>query len=292
MNRFRLGILTDEVSQDIREAIRFAGQFGMEALELRSVDDRPLHQLEDEELENIKLLAESSGITICALSAPIFKCELDDPEEVKSHIALAQRYIAIAKLLGAPRIRAFSFWARASFDEALPNIVRELKRIAPYFEEASLTLLLEFDPSVYACNARKTAQLVDAVASPAVKALYDPGNDLWDPDGEIPYPDGYEALKGRIGHIHLKDAVHTDAGVEAVAIGTGRVDYRGLIRRLAEDGYDGYLVLETHYRLGSKLTEEQLKRPMGRSFSDGGREASEEAARSLLDLLGELKLRD
>ncbi|MCY9670227.1 hypothetical protein M5X11_35940 [Paenibacillus alginolyticus] len=48
MSRFRLGILTDEVSQDLREAIAFAQQFGLQALELRSVDNRLLHQMEEE----------------------------------------------------------------------------------------------------------------------------------------------------------------------------------------------------------------------------------------------------
>ncbi|MCY9697093.1 apurinic/apyrimidinic endonuclease family protein [Paenibacillus alginolyticus] len=93
-----------------------------------------------------------------------------------------------------------------------------------------------------------------------MKALYDPGNDMWDPD----------------------------AGIEAVAIGSGRVDYRGLFQRLLDNGYDDYLVVETHYRLHTALTEEQLKRPMGASFSDGGKEASEQCVRSLKDLLREL----
>ncbi|MFC5447751.1 sugar phosphate isomerase/epimerase family protein [Paenibacillus aestuarii] len=288
MSRFRLGIITDEVSQDLREAIAFAQQFGLQALELRSVNNKLLHQMEDAEIEEIRSLIADSGLELCGLSAPIFKCELDQEAELESHIALAQRYIAIAQRLNTKLIRGFSFWARAPFEAELPGIVRQLQRIAPIFEQAGLTFVLEFDPSVYASNARKVARLIDEVASPAVKALYDPGNDLWDPDGETPYPDGYDYLQERIRHIHLKDAVKTDSGIEAVAIGSGLVDYRGLFRRLLRTGYDGYLVVETHYRLHSVLTEEQLKRPMGASFSDGGKEASEQCVRSLLDLLAEV----
>lgn len=36
----RLGVITDEVSQDIWEAAGFARHFGLDALELRSVNDR------------------------------------------------------------------------------------------------------------------------------------------------------------------------------------------------------------------------------------------------------------
>ncbi|UUZ86182.1 sugar phosphate isomerase/epimerase [Paenibacillus sp. P26] len=290
MRSFRLGIVTDEVSQDLQEATRFAHQYGLEALELRSVNDKSLHQLDDEAIDGIASLVRRSGLSICALSAPIFKCELDDPTEVERHIVLAHRYIDIAGRLDARLIRGFSFWAKSPFEEALPGIVRRLKRIAPSFEQAGLTFVLEFDPSVYASNARKVRRIIDEVDSPAVQALYDPGNDLWDPDGELPYPDGYEFLKGRIRHIHLKDAVKTEAGVEAIAIGRGQVDYEGLFQRLAEDRYEGFLVVETHYRLRSKLTEERLKRPMGLSFSDGGREASEECVSHLLAMLRELDL--
>lgn len=288
MSRFRLGILTDEVSQDLREAIAFAQHFGLQALELRSVDNQLLHQMEEDAIEDIRLIVEQSGLSICGLSAPIFKCELDQEEELESHIAIAHQYIAIAQRLKVSLIRGFSFWAREPFEEALPRIVSQIKRIAPYFEQAGITFVLEFDPSVYASNARKVARIVDEVGSPAVKALYDPGNDLWDPDGEQPYPDGYDFLESRIRHIHLKDAIKSDAGIEAVAIGSGQVDYRGLFRRLLDTGYDGYLVVETHYRLHSVLTEEQLKRPMGASFSDGGREASEQSVRSLLNVLREV----
>ncbi|WP_052487428.1 sugar phosphate isomerase/epimerase family protein [Gordoniibacillus kamchatkensis] len=288
MSRFRLAILTDEVSQDLGEAIAFAKRFGMQALELRSVGDKLLHQMEEDEIESIRSLVERGGLAVCGLSAPIFKCELDRDEEVESHIAMAQRYIAIAQRLNAPFVRGFSFWARTPFEEALPRIVSQIKRIAPYFEHAGITFVLEFDPSVYASNARKVARIVDEVGSQAVRALYDPGNDMWDPDGEVPYPDGYDYLQGRLRHIHLKDAVKTATGVEAVAIGSGQIDYRGLFRRLLDTGYDGYLVLETHYRLHAALTEEQLKRPMGQSFSDGGKEASEQCVRSLLALLREL----
>lgn len=289
MKRFRLGILTDEVSQDLQEVITFAEQFGLQALELRSVNDMPLHQLDDGVIGEIKSLTERSGLTVCALSAPIFKCELDDAVEVERNIALAQRYIAIAKRLNVSLIRGFSFWARSPFEEALPRIVEQIKRIAPYFEQAGITFVLEFDPSVYASNARKVGLIVNEVASPFVKALYDPGNDMWDPDGELPYPDGYDFLKPNIRHIHLKDAIKSEAGVEAVAIGRGQVDYKALFQRLAEDQYEGYVVVETHYRLHSKLTEDQLKRPMGKSFSYGGKEASEECVCSLLALLRELE---
>ncbi|UQZ86329.1 Xylose isomerase-like TIM barrel [Paenibacillus konkukensis] len=286
---FQLGIITDEVSQRIEEAIALAREFGLTALELRSVDGLPLHQLSQKRLEELRSQIQAAGMHVCALSTPVFKCALDSPEEVAQSRAVLARDLAIAQLFGAKMVRGFSFWAKEGepFGAALPAIVRQLSGIVPLLEEAGVTFLLEFDPAVYATNAAKVAQLVEAVASPYVKALYDPGNDIWDPDGELPYPDGYLHVKEHLRHIHLKDAVRKGDKIEGAAIGMGQVDYRGLFAKLLEDGYNGYAMVETHYRLRSELTEEQLKRPSGYAFSEGGEEASRQCLEHLFSLLRE-----
>lgn len=287
LKKFKLGIITDEVSQDLDEVIELAKRYGLETLELRSVNDRGIHLHSDEEIEQIALKVKSAGLTVCALSAPIFKCDLDQPSEIEQHFAIASRSIDIARRLGAKFVRGFSFWAKEPFEQALPLVVEQLRKMAKLFEEAGLTFVLEFDPSVYASNGRKVRALLDQINSPNVQALFDPGNDLWDPDGEVPYPDGYEHLKGKIAHIHLKDAIRKGDEIEGVAIGNGEVDYASLFKRLVDDQYDGYLIVETHYRLKSKLTEEQLKRPSGNSFSLGGKEATEECLDVMFEKFGE-----
>ncbi|WP_028548499.1 sugar phosphate isomerase/epimerase family protein [Paenibacillus sp. UNC451MF] len=282
MRAFKLGIITDEVSQDMDEIIAFAEVYRLDTLEIRSIFDKPVHMLSDDEVVLIRDRVQAAGMTVCALSAPIFKCDLDNTEELAQHYLIAERCIEVARMLGANMIRGFSFWAKGSFEEQLPVIVEQLRRMAKLLEKGGLAFMLEFDPSVYASNARKTRRLIDMAGVPNLHALYDPGNDLWDPDLEVPYPDGYEHLRGTIAHIHLKDAVTTGEGPIGVAIGRGEVDYPALFQRLVDDGYDGYLILETHYRLTSILTEEQLKRPSGSSFSVGGKEASEECMDALL----------
>ena len=290
MSLFQLGIITDEVSQNLDEAIDFALQHGMNLLELRSIEGQTIQSWSDERVASVKALILQNDLSVCALSTPIFKCCLNKPEEIQEHIAILHRSIEIAKRLGTSIIRGFSFWAEEDFDDALPAIVEQIKEIVPILEKEHMIFALEFDPSVYASNARKVRVILDAVDSPYVMALFDPGNDLWDPDGETPYPDGYEYLKGKICHIHLKDAVRTPDGVKGVAIGKGEVDYEGLLRRLISDHYQGFLVLETHYRLQTELSEEQLKRPAGYAFSEGGLAASHECAESLKRLLDEIAL--
>ncbi|MCJ8012030.1 sugar phosphate isomerase/epimerase [Paenibacillus sp. KQZ6P-2] len=287
MTGFKLGVITDEISQNIEDAIRIAKQYGLEGLELRSVDGKQLHRLSDQRVEEIAAMIHDAGLQVCGLSTPVFKCNLKNQEETAAHHRMLRRYAELARRLEAPFIRGFSFWADGEWDAAYPGIVRELQRTVPVLEEFGVRFILEADPSVFATNGAKVASLVRAVSSPRVRALYDPGNNLWDPDGELPYPDGYEALRGLICHIHAKDAVREQGRTDAIAIGKGQVGYDRVLARLAEDGYDGWLVVETHYRLASTLSEEQLKRPAGYAFSAGGEEATMECLESLLDLLGQ-----
>ncbi|MDR0271607.1 sugar phosphate isomerase/epimerase family protein [Paenibacillus sp.] len=289
MPPFRLGVITDEISQDVEDAIRIAKQYGLHGLELRSVDGKQLHRISERRLEEIAAMILDAGLSVCALSTPVFKCNVKNKEEVAAHHGMLRRYAELAQRLDTRLLRGFSFWSDGDFGAAFPAIAEELQRTVPVLEEYDLVFALEPDPSVFATNGAKVRALVQAVASPRVLALYDPGNHLWDPDGELPFPDGYEALRGHICHIHLKDAIREHNRTEAVAIGTGQVGYEQLLARLIQDGYAGWLVVETHYRLQSTLSEEQLKRPAGYDFSAGGEAATKECLESFLHLLKQLE---
>ena len=103
--------------------------------------------------------------------------------------------------------------------------------------------------------------------------------------GETPYPDGYEAIRPFFAHVHIKDAVRAVPESYCVKVGTGQVGYPSLLRRLAADGYAGWLSMETHYRLDSHLTEEQMRLPGGAGFSAGGAAATAESVAALKDIL-------
>ena len=74
---------------------------------------------------------------------------------------------------------------------------------------------------------------------------WDPGNAFF--AGETPYPDGYRAVRGLVGHVHFKDARRTSTG-ELEYVADGQIDWAGQIRALQQDGYSGYISVETHLR--------------------------------------------
>ncbi len=267
-----LAVITDEVSQDLWEAADFARANGLSGLELRSVNGRGPFEWTQADVETVDQVRQAYGLEICCLALPFFKCGVDDEGAVQSHVAGLQRALERANRWQVPVVRGFAFWkGSGSWAQALARY----DRVAPLLRDAGVTLALETEPAVMTANASLLRRFLEELDRPEVMALWDPGNLPFDPEGERPYPEGYELLRGRVAHVHLKDAVGRGSEARAVCLGTGVADIPRQLEALEADGYRGYLSLETHYRLGETLSEEAMRLPGGYAFSQGGRETSQ-----------------
>lgn len=278
----KVGVITDEVSQSLEEALGFARRFELAGVELRSVAGDGPFDWSLATVKGFRALLKRYGLRAVGISAPLFKCDIHDREAVERHLAGFRRCAEFCDLLGCSLIRGFDFW------EAGVPVRQRAERFEPIIEisrKYGVTCALEYDPSVHASTPPLLRELVDAIGSPQIRALFDPGNGIFSRPGSRPFPEDYETLRPVLCHIHIKDAVSGPEGVRAVCIGEGEVNYPSLLRRLLQDGYSGYLMLETHYRLASQLTEEQLRLPGGQAFSDGAYAASEQSMNALLRLL-------
>lgn len=281
--KFWLGVITDEVSQDIFEAAAFAECHGLECLEVRSVNNHSPFDFTDEDIADIQAAAKKYGLAVSAISAPLFKCNFSDPEAVKDHVRKFETCAQRAKELGASLIRGFDFWEEGV---SLEDRAKAYRQIGEICEKYGIVCVVESDPSVHSNTPSKLAQLMKAIENPCIKALYDPGNEVW-VTGKAS-EDGYDMLKAYIAHVHIKDAEIKEGNPEAVKIGTGVVDYPAIFRKLFRDGYSGCVMLETHYRKNAELTEEQLKLPGGSGFSTGAYVASEESMIALINIINQV----
>lgn len=287
---FKKGVITDEISQDFKVAVDLATDFMLDGVEVRSVNDKGPHELDDNDIKSIKSILSDSNLEVCGISSPFYKCDIDDESQIKEHIEILKRSIDLAHRLDTKIVRGFTFWARGSFEDNFDRIVSQFEEPLKIIEKEDIMLALEFDPSVFATNARKLVKVIEAIDSPKVRALWDPGNDIYEPDRETPYPDGYELIKPYMVHMHLKDAIRNkDKGATGAPIGKGQVDYIGQFRDLIKSKYDGYVVLETHYRPSHNITDELLASPKGKAFSHLGYEATKECLINWIKLLDEIK---
>ena len=282
--KFKLGVITDEVTQDIFEAAEFCKKHGLECMEVRSVNDHSPFDFTDQDIADINAAAKKYDLSVCAISAPLFKCDFDDDAAIASHIESFEKCAMRANQIGAKMIRGFDFWYSGV---SLEKRAEKYKNIAHICQKYDIICVLEADPSVHSNTPHKTAELVKAIDSPYIKVLFDPGNEVW--VNEKASDDAYMAVKPYLAHIHIKDADIIDGKPDGVKIGAGLVDYKTLFARLIDDEYCGNVMLETHYRKNVELTEEQLKRPGGSTFSLGAYEASDESIVELKKIINSCK---
>lgn len=255
----RLGVLSDEVSPTLTEALDWAAAQGLKHVEIRMVDGVNVSLLTDEQVDRVRTEVERRGLFISAVASPLYKCALDPSrpvadgdrfgqkeESVEEHHNKLHRCIEIAKKLGTSNIRIFSFWREQNPERYMEEVAVELKKAAEVAESEDILLLLENEPSCNGGYIEEVAQLVRMVDSKALKALWDPGNQEY--SGKQSFPAGYESAKDVIAHVHLKDALVTAEGKpHCVPIGSGNVPFIAQFRALEEDGYKGLFTIETHY---------------------------------------------
>jgi len=278
----RLGVLTDEVSQNITEALDWAEGNDLKHVEIRMVNGKNIADFSDQELDQLLFEVEKRGLYISTIASPVFKCALDpsrevasgdtfgqEEESVENHFAKLERVIEICEKLKANKIRIFSFWREENPSAYEEEIIGYLKKAANMAEEKGVLLLLENENSCNGGYASEVANLVRKVDSPNLKVLWDPGNEEY--GGRSAFSEGYGTVKGIIGHVHLKDALVDENGQsKCVPIGEGNVPFIDQLQALENDGYEGLFTIETHYipedgtaLEGTQMTLEGLRKLLG-----------------------------
>lgn len=285
---FKTGVITDEISQDLDTAIALAKEFSLDAVELRSVYDKSPFEFTDEDLLLFKQKLDDAGLKVSAISSPFYKCSIDNQEEIDANLKGLENCIKAAKMLDTKFIRGFAFWKKGELSDNIRRIKELYQKPIEMLMGSNIKLVLESDPSVNTTNAKELAEVIEAIDSEYVKGLWDPGNDLHAKPPETPYPDGYNYIKKHIAHVHLKDTTFdADQNPVGCCFGEGDVDYIGQLNALKADGYTGYIVMETHYRLKGVLSEETLARPGGSSFSADGYEPTKRCLAAMKKMLCE-----
>jgi len=275
----KLGVFSDEISQDFRHAAAVAREIGAHGLELRSIWDTKAHDLPKKRLKEVHAILDEHGLECYDIAGQVFKCSLDSKKEVDEHYDILKRCCDAALELGSPNVRAFTFWRKpdVALDDVWPKIVEHITRAAELVAGAGLTLGIENEGSAYIGGGKLLGKLFGEVEPTNVGAIWDPANALFDPQAPEPvYPDGFEAIRDRLAFCHLKDGdgvIGRKGGNKYCAVGEGKAMLPELIARLKRDAWDGYLSLETHWRTDKALDEATVRSPNA-NISAGSAEAS------------------
>jgi sugar phosphate isomerase/epimerase len=285
--KFKPSFITDEVSQDPNEVREFARSFNIDAIEIRTILDRGFPEILSEK-DVLKKFLQDNGLKVCAIASPTFKCDIDSAEEYEKHLDIFRDILEFADHVDTRLVRAFTFWKKGRYEDFKNRIIGKFDRIVEMAEEHNVTIVVENESSTFVGNGRTLADFINSLGTKSVRALWDPGNNLLDEEGEEPYPTGFNYVKKFIKHVHVKDCVKKGSEIRFLKIGEGQAKIEENLRALKEMRYDGYVSLETHWRTAKKLEESMIRTPGGKEFSSGAYAASYITMQGLMELMSKI----
>jgi sugar phosphate isomerase/epimerase len=241
----RLSVVTDEIDEDLPRALDVCRDLGVTTVEVRSVGGRNVVEHSPASRARIARLIERHRVRVCAIASPFLKC--DATEDLRGQWDQLERAVSMARDLGAPLVRGFSFWRAGGPGAVGPQLVDALRTAADVAAEAGLRLVIENEHSCNVATGAEAAAILDACRPAVLSVIWDPANEARLAPHLAHGVAGYDAVRPHVAHVHLKDV---DAHGRWVRIGSGIVDHAALLTALQRDGYAGSLSVETHHTVG------------------------------------------
>src|ERR1700676_542446 len=156
LTSFKLGVITDEVSQDLEKALVWAKGFGLEWVELRFVWGKYVTDFTKEEVGKARDLLSEFAMRVSVVDSAYFKTNLpgtqskfadpkDDPlqSDFAAQAALLERAMACAKDFNEEKVRISSFLRVPLPKKVFDRVAKELARSAELADREQIKLSLE-----------------------------------------------------------------------------------------------------------------------------------------------------
>jgi sugar phosphate isomerase/epimerase len=265
---FKVGIISDEISQDFDHACYvIAKEWNLSFVELREVWGKNLQVISDDQIAEARRILSKYKLQVTDISSPL--CKVDWPEAPRSQYGskgdlhgadettfkqqddVLDRSISLAKQFNTNKVRCFDFWRIDNVKPYRSAINAKLQEAAEKARRQNVMLVLENE---FACNTatgREAAATLAAIPNTNLTLNWDPGNAVMRGEFDA-YPKGWNGLpKGRIHHCHVKNATKNAEGkVVWSPVDVGFIDWAAQFRALREAGYTDGVMLETHWSDG------------------------------------------
>ncbi|MCP3776519.1 sugar phosphate isomerase/epimerase [Paenibacillus sp. MZ04-78.2] len=275
----RLAIIGDELDQNLGRVIDAVSTNEFHGIEVRSVWNTQPDKLTDTQLIMIHDSIKKAGLTISGFDSPCLKTPLPRTNvELETSRNSIMHAINQARILDAGFVRIFTF-----YHEGEPNPILAAKAAAPILDGIipdDIKIYVETGMRTNTPTMKHMLQFLEVIGDDRLGVVWDPGNTIFSGVGRKPFPNDYQAGKTLIKHVHIKDPVGQK---EYTRLGDGDLPWPEIIYTLKNDGYQGYISLETHWRMGRVLSQYQRDNPWFDSFSANGYEASLECMQRLLN---------
>lgn len=233
----------DEAAASLNGQLAAQRDAGMQALEIRTIDRRGLHELSDRQATTAAAAVASAGLVVPVVDTPIGGWAVSVKSDMRSELALLRRVAERARGFGCRRLRVMSYpndghagpeWRR----EAL----RRMRLLVSAAADLDVLLLHENCQGWASRSAVETLDMLHELDSPHLRLVFDVGNGL---------TYGYEAraflevVLPWVDHVHVKDGVRRVGGEPHYTLpGAGGCGLAVCIEMLERFGYCGFYSIE------------------------------------------------
>ena len=280
MAQYQLSAFADEASRMLSEQLEAMKSNGISLIEMRGVDGKSVADLTDEEAKEAKRKLDDAGAALSSLGSPYGKYPIEQPFE--AHLDAFKRGLEITKILGADRIRMFSFFMPREGDSKPADwrgkVIDQLGQMLDLADDAGIRLCHENEKGIYGDVDDRCVDLME-VYGDRMGCIFDPANFIQ--CGVKPI-EAFPKLEKYITYMHIKDALLENGAVVPAGMGDGNV--KDILDRLAARADNMTLTLEPHLTVFDGLKALQDEK-LNHKFSYPDRLSAFNAAVSALKVI-------
>ncbi|MEA1964697.1 MAG: sugar phosphate isomerase/epimerase family protein [Candidatus Aerophobetes bacterium] len=219
---------------DLKGLIELCRSQGIRGIEFRKNLFRIFEKKVDEILE---LLNREDISSLYATESTLFNRDKDNTGKIIDEIDFTKK-------LGAKILRVFPGDINLDdFKKVRLNIISSVQRCLDYANSKGITLVVENTQDIKNGRICFIKELMEKFSSPMLRVNIDTGNFIC--IGEDPAK-AVSILSKYIGYVHLKD-IRKDLKTKVsydTYIGGGEIDFPGVMNKLQQTNYEGFLCLE------------------------------------------------
>jgi len=180
----------DEAAKDLNGQIRATLELGWNQIESRAIDGINIHDLPEEQFDEVCRKLESAGVSVNAFGSTVANWGKKITEPMDSSLEETKRAIPRMQRLGAKLIRVRSFAQipdRVPADQMAEERFRRMRILTDMFLEAGIQPVHENCMNYGGMGYTYTLRLLENV--PGLKLVFDTGNPVFSAPADIPFKD-------------------------------------------------------------------------------------------------------
>lgn len=213
MAKIKLCAFSDEAASSLDGQIEALKRNNIPYMEMRGVDGENVTKLTLEKAKEVRAKLDENGIRVWSIGSPIGKSDINDSfEEVE---ALLRHTCTLANILGADKIRMFSFFN--AYDQR-EEVLSRLQKMVEIAKEYGVKLHHENEKDIYGDVAARVVDIMENVSG--LCHIYDPANYL-----QVGEKAEYtqKLFAGKIDYYHVKDVIAETEELVPAGYGDGKI---------------------------------------------------------------------